>query len=195
MEPEYRKRKTELKVSIISVIVMYGLLRGCEYFGREADTLKNTYTINHREYNMLILWWLTRHFISESVLNILAFQDVTSTGTCSYLYRMTLVLVRLAILGYMYGFLMVSVCFMQVVPQTWHLNNKNWWKTSEEPFFTNCSLFNAAVCWLLWLTFIINILTFVIMVTIMTLAYIFTICKIGHRRSWRRNCYLWGSLV
>jgi hypothetical protein len=36
-------------------------------------------------------------------------------------------------------------------PMTWNLSKINTWKSKEEPFFTNCSLFNAFVTWLFWI--------------------------------------------
>jgi hypothetical protein len=31
------------------------------------------------------------------------------------------------------------------------LQKENWWHSKNEPFFTNCSGFNAFVCWWMWI--------------------------------------------
>jgi hypothetical protein len=30
------------------------------------------------------------------------------------------------------------------------MNHENWWKYPDEPFITNCSAFNAMICWSMW---------------------------------------------
>jgi len=33
------------------------------------------------------------------------------------------------------------------------LFKENWWHHKTDPFFTNCSPYNALICWFLWLIF------------------------------------------
>jgi len=40
-----------------------------------------------------------------------------------------------------------------ILKETSDIQIKNWWKDSDEPFITNCSYFNAVICWILWLIF------------------------------------------
>lgn len=35
---------------------------------------------------------------------------------------------------------------------TFYLNSINWWQYPDEPFFTNCSKFNATLTWIIWLS-------------------------------------------
>jgi hypothetical protein len=44
--------------------------------------------------------------------------------------------------------------FVKLIGKTWSLNSENWWKSEEEPFWGNCSLFNAIICWAFWLLYI-----------------------------------------
>ena len=40
---------------------------------------------------------------------------------------------------------------MQIAfPLTWNLSKINNWKSKEEPFLTNASMFNAGVTWVFW---------------------------------------------
>lgn len=39
----------------------------------------------------------------------------------------------------------------EILGTTWSMSKLNWWKSTDEPFFTNGSPFNAFLCWLFWL--------------------------------------------
>lgn len=59
--------------------------------------------------------------------------------------------IRVALVIYMFTvnytllFILLYKCF-------W-LNDENWWKSDDEPFWTNASWGNAALAWWLWLIF------------------------------------------
>mmetsp|Transcript_18471 Transcript_18471/g.31612 ORF Transcript_18471/g.31612 Transcript_18471/m.31612 type:complete len:83 (-) Transcript_18471:463-711(-) len=44
--------------------------------------------------------------------------------------------------------------FLEVLSLTWNMTQSNWWRSSEEPFWGNCSAFNALVAWSIWLLYI-----------------------------------------
>ena len=59
--------------------------------------------------------------------------------------------------------------------ETWNLNSKNWWQSSEENFLRNESWYNALICWIIW-TFLIvienAILVYFTILTILAIALI-----------------------
>jgi hypothetical protein len=38
----------------------------------------------------------------------------------------------------------------KLVVIVYYMNHENWWKNPDEPFFTNGSVINAMICWVLW---------------------------------------------
>ena len=40
-----------------------------------------------------------------------------------------------------------------LVKTLWHMNSSNWWKSKDEPFFTNESIVCAFFCWFIWIFF------------------------------------------
>jgi hypothetical protein len=67
-----------------------------------------------------------------------------------YLNTFIFVCIRLAVAIFYCGWLIPSGVRMYGFTLT--LNHDNWWHDGKHgPFFTNCSPFNALVCWLLWM--------------------------------------------
>ena len=59
-----------------------------------------------------------------------------------------LTLIRICLLAYL--LIVLSIDYVFLVIDTFYLNDKNWWKSSNEPFFTNASLINALISWPVW---------------------------------------------
>ena len=73
-----------------------------------------------------------------------------------------LFVVRLAILVYIFYFML----YKDLIPHfkvLYNLNDTNWWKSKDEPFFTNSSILNAFFCWFFWILFCILALLLVVL--------------------------------
>jgi hypothetical protein len=56
--------------------------------------------------------------------------------------------VRIFVIGWFCCY--VTPDLTKLLFMTWNLNVDNWWRTKDEPFYGNCSAFNAILCWILW---------------------------------------------
>ena len=63
--------------------------------------------------------------------------------------------------------------FVKLLNVTWNLNVENWWRTKEEPFYGNCSVFNAFLCWILW--FVIQMIEY-LGIIILSMLVVVIIC-------------------
>mmetsp|Transcript_17816 Transcript_17816/g.30205 ORF Transcript_17816/g.30205 Transcript_17816/m.30205 type:complete len:211 (+) Transcript_17816:353-985(+) len=71
------------------------------------------------------------------------------TGFFNILLTIVMVLLRVAMLGYTVTQIYPEA--IQFVQMTWSLNQVNWWKSPDEPFFASYSLLNSLLANYLWL--------------------------------------------
>ena len=120
------------------------------YCGKSADTAPvNTYTQNHRNFNVFLTWSAFR-----LTFLVLFFQKLREYRLIKYVCIQWLLapfvyLLRLAaVVWFVYFFL-----WKELIPFVIHsvrLNRINWWHSKDEPWLTNCSFVNAFFCWILW---------------------------------------------
>ncbi len=71
-------------------------------------------------------------------------------------------LIRACLLTYYICVIIPNI--ISIYMDTWFLNTINWWVSKNEPFFTNESVLNAFICWIIWCY---------IMITIQIILYIY----------------------
>ena len=118
---------------------------------QEAKDEANIYTKNHIEYNRSFFWLMMR--IDWFFLALVVFKKRPQWNACviKQLCQIIFVILRFATLALFVGNILPS--FFDLIGSTWSLTSKNWWVSEEEDFYQNCSLFNAIVCWFIWLFF------------------------------------------
>lgn len=77
---------------------------------------------------------------------------------------LTVFLVILRIILLCYNIFYVIPDIVSFVKMCYYLNQVNTWHYYHEPFFTNCSAFNALCCWIGWSFWIVIIYFFVAMI-------------------------------
>jgi len=65
-----------------------------------------------------------------------------------FLLTIILTLIRITLLGYLLSVLIIDYFILLI--DTSRINNKNWWRSRDEPFITNASMINAAITWIVW---------------------------------------------
>ena len=105
------------------------------------------------KYNLLVLSVFIR--LSITFIIFIGSQgnfDINFTNRlCDDMIKTFFFVVRL--IAMIYLFFVIVPDFFHLLRETWQLNSKNWWKENEENFITNCSAFNAIMCWLLYSVF------------------------------------------
>ena len=117
----------------------------------------NTYTINHLSY---VVTAYTMGCYLQLIQAAIAHLS-NEPRTCPNFSRFFYFLFRLCILV-----IIPYVIYNNMVPwayQTWHINNDNWWKSKDEPFFTNDSKWCAFFAWAAFLFSIPSTLIFAFM--------------------------------
>ena len=99
----------------------------------------------HRDVAVFFFWFIGRTIIL--IAFVIKFRELGKIrNACTF---PCLFIVRLWILVYWFYFLV----YKDLVPHikiVYHLNSTNWWRSKDEPFFTNCSILNAFFCWFWW---------------------------------------------
>ena len=96
---------------------------------------------------------------SQQNFRILSFK--IRNNCLSFLLCFILSMIRACLLAYLIFVVFPDIIFFNI--STWSLNSNNWWVQKTEPFFTNESIFNAFICWLVWsyLIFVLQILLYI----------------------------------
>ena len=96
---------------------------------------------------------------SQQNFRILSFK--IRNNCLSFLLCFILSMIRACLLAYLIFVVFPDIIFFNI--STWSLNSNNWWVQKTEPFFTNESIFNAFICWLVWsyLIFVLQILFYI----------------------------------
>ena len=76
-----------------------------------------------------------------------------------YTLLVILILIRTLLVAYTIVFIYPDI--WKIIVMTWNLNKENTWKSEDEPFFTNASMFNAFICWIFWFIYIWSIYFFI----------------------------------
>ena len=126
----------------------------------------NIYTANHMNYNLSFFSVMGRAvfcicFIIGSENNFGMFGFKIRNKCLSFLLCFILSITRACLLTYYICVVFPDIIFFYI--DTWFLNSNNWWLSKNEPFFTNESIFNAFICWLVWsyLIFVLQILLYI----------------------------------
>ena len=164
-----------LKKSVLFSLI-YALVK---WTGVRVHEEGNEYSIRHNEYNELFfnLYLQTHVLLLVGFCSMKNFNIRIGVKCLDHFLLSILMLVRTAMLIYQFGFVLPMFC--KWIKMTYYLNQENWWKNPEEPFFTNSSIFNAYVCWVTWLIF--RSYTFLFMYVIPTILIISLIQKIREK--------------
>lgn len=123
----------------------------CWVTGQEGIKTNNYYTINHMNYNISIFTLGTQGLICI-MIGILSqgnFGLRTRIKCIDYSLTFILICLRICLILFYFFVLVPKAC--KIVNYTWKFNKINTWQDPDnEPFFTNCSLFNAFTCWYLY---------------------------------------------
>ena len=147
----------------------------------------------HRDVAVFWFWFVGRSgLIYLFAKKIKVFGNIRNSFLRYVVILPVLFVVRVALLVYWFYFM----AYKDLVPHVkivYHLNSTNWWKSKDEPFFTNCSIVNAFFCWFWWIMSWIAGLYFSIILfallfySIATLVFII-ICD------WKKVKTLWSNL-
>ena len=139
-----------VRSSIIYLIIFSTLIWLSSYFGQQAVAAKNSYTMAHVEYNQKVLFFL----VAYSAYMVFLYASQRNFGVrfgCNcidFSLWLVLSLARFTALC-AYPYFILPLVFETLV-DTWTMSKRNWWKSADEPFFTNSSPFNAFLSWLFW---------------------------------------------
>ena len=114
------------------------------------ESAGNAYSLRHNNYNEIFF----NLQVQLNFLMIIGMYTLNNFGirfgvNClDKLLLLVLMVLRLCMLIYLFKELFPVI--IEVCKLTYHLNEENWWTNPDEPFFTNCSAFNAFICWFAW---------------------------------------------
>ena len=122
---------------------------------RSAVQQDNRYTMNHYKYVALFFGLILKFIASVFAYIFLLSSNIGITNEtlrykCCYVaYEVIFYSIRFILFGYMTYTIIKDIIYLMV--RTITIVRGNWWQHEDEPFLTNCSLFTAAVCWLIWI--------------------------------------------
>lgn len=110
----------------------------------------NEYTMRHFEMNELALNInIQLHVLMLIVIySMNNFKIRIGVKCLDFTLLLILMVMRTALLCYWLYYLMPMAWKLVVI--VYNMNHENWWKNPDEPFFTNGSVINAMICWVLW---------------------------------------------
>lgn len=138
------------------------LLVVCSWASKKGIKNKNPYTTKHFEYVELLCWIA----IKSNLMNITAQLTMNNMGIrtrckcINYGVFVFLFTFRVCIAILMTHLVLTDV--VKSIMMTWTMNDDNWWKSEEEPFFTNESIICALVAWVFWICLWFFIWVFVV---------------------------------
>jgi hypothetical protein len=109
-----------------------------------------------------------------------------------YTLTLTFVTLRL-ILAVLYTFWFLPR-FIYLFLYAMELQKLNMWHSKSEPFFTNCSPFNALIAWILWVSFEITYYVFSFYALLLLLGVAILLVKILTGNS-RETCLICGFII
>ena len=133
---------------IFSFSLIYALIR---WTGQSIIEEQNEYSIRHYEYNELTfnINLQTHVILLVGIYSMNNFGIRIGVKCLDVLLLLILMVMRTAMI--LYQFIVLLPLSWKFIKMTYYLNQENWWKHPDEPFFTNCSIFNAILCWVMWL--------------------------------------------
>ena len=169
-ETIFKKVRNQIVKNLSTYSILYV---SCFIMGKGAYEANNQYSIKHLEYNLSICWIYMR-FYFLMLLGLYTFNNfgIRSRVVCfNYLLIVTLSFLRMLMAVYIILFIFVD--FFNVLLVTWNLNKDNTWKSKDEPFITNCSVWNAFICWIFWFAY--TMVLWVVVFLLPAIALCFTI--------------------
>jgi hypothetical protein len=106
---------------MVSAIVFASIMQACLYFGADAEAKKNVYTQNHRDYNVLVLWFLARIWCCISLFLLTMSFGSPRIRWWDITQRFVTIPIRMVLVAYSF-YLLIGVLFMQIYPETYGLN-------------------------------------------------------------------------
>ena len=155
-------------------IIVWGLLAGLMHLlGKSADQVPvNTYTQNHRDFNVFVFWSICRVVFMVFALKLLRQYRLIENEIIQMMITPFAYLIRIAAVIWLLYFFIWKDAIPHILKAI-HLNETNWWHDKSEPWLTNCSLINALVCWILWPVFMLYLIMFAVAVPVKFISLIF----------------------
>mmetsp|Transcript_16473 Transcript_16473/g.27970 ORF Transcript_16473/g.27970 Transcript_16473/m.27970 type:complete len:381 (-) Transcript_16473:40-1182(-) len=159
--------KTDIEVVMINTLVkLYSRYLAFTIFlyflvglsKENAEKTNNEYTLNHIYLNETLLW-INIRYLCISLFGILSQKNMgiqTQYDCVNFSLTLVLSTMRLSLLYYTFAYIYPET--FKICLYCWNMNETNWWKSPDEPFFTNCSPFNAFLANFYW--FIVMIMDY-----------------------------------
>jgi len=179
-EAKWELAKIAFYELILSGVVLYSVLKGSAK--EEAEDTKNVYTLNHIKYNTEGLTCLVKSnlaYLAGFALHGNFRLSSTRFSCVNKAVNALFSVVRLSLVVYCAYDILPS--YLRFLAHTWTLNSDNWWVSKDEPFYGNCSLWNAIVCWVLWGIFLLIEYFIILLVLMLTFAAGSTLFTHGYR--------------
>lgn len=141
-------------------IVMFVLYYFTTFAVQRATYTKNTYTLNHIRLNQWYFTLCIKGYLMVLIVQYLKLVNMPTFRCLRLSMTFVFVCIRLAIAVYYVFWLIPSMFRLFMFALT--LQEANWWKKQNDPFFTNCSPYNAFITWILWISFEITYWVFII---------------------------------
>jgi len=142
-------------INVLTLAFFAGLYFSCIILAGSKIKEKNNYSSKHLEYNLLF-FKICGYISAFNLLTQLFYRNLgfrTRFCCINYSWCLVFMLIRLSILIYLiYNLYPIIRDFIKM---TWTINKDNYWKDKNDPYISNNNIFNAVMCWIIWLIIII----------------------------------------